>query len=134
MEHIEWFRRFAASYMRWTHFNFDRIVRDVVQKHRFPAKEIQVSNQFFQSVQKIADPAKIIIVSKKSLAKERVPSPNFDRLMREAQWRPVMTERTDRQRHVITLYEQHRDERRASRLLPVFILIVILTLVFMWQH
>lgn len=31
---IEYFKRFAKSYMRWTHFNFDRIVADVVRKDR----------------------------------------------------------------------------------------------------
>lgn len=32
-EHIEYFKRFAAAYLRWVNFNFDRIVRDVVKKH-----------------------------------------------------------------------------------------------------
>jgi len=31
-EHIEYFKRFSASYMRWTHFNFDRIVADAVRR------------------------------------------------------------------------------------------------------
>lgn len=32
-EHIEWFKRFAAAYLRWSHFNMDRIVSDIVKKH-----------------------------------------------------------------------------------------------------
>lgn len=34
IEHIEWFKRFATAYLRWTHFNFDRIVRDAVNRER----------------------------------------------------------------------------------------------------
>jgi hypothetical protein len=33
-EHIEWFKRFAAAYLRWANFNFDRIVRDAVNRDR----------------------------------------------------------------------------------------------------
>lgn len=33
-EHIEYFKRFATAYMRWTHFNFDRIVADIVRKYK----------------------------------------------------------------------------------------------------
>jgi len=33
-EQIEYFKRFSASYMRWTHFNFDRIVADVIRKDK----------------------------------------------------------------------------------------------------
>lgn len=33
-DEIEYFKRFAKSYMRWTHFNFDRIVADVVRNDR----------------------------------------------------------------------------------------------------
>ena len=33
-EEIEYFKRFANSYMRWTHFNFDRIVADVIRKDK----------------------------------------------------------------------------------------------------
>lgn len=32
-EEIEYFKRFAAAYMRWVNFNFDRIAADVVKKH-----------------------------------------------------------------------------------------------------
>ena len=32
-EHIEWFKRFAAAYLRWVNFNFDRIASDVIKKH-----------------------------------------------------------------------------------------------------
>lgn len=32
-EHIEYFKRFVAAYMRWVRFSFDRIVREVVTKH-----------------------------------------------------------------------------------------------------
>ena len=32
-EHIEFFKRFAAAYMRWVNFNFDRIASDVIKKH-----------------------------------------------------------------------------------------------------
>lgn len=38
-EHIEWFKRYAASYLRWVNFNFDRIVSDVVKKHSKPDQE-----------------------------------------------------------------------------------------------
>lgn len=31
--HIEEFKRFAAAYLRWSHFNMDRIVADVVKKY-----------------------------------------------------------------------------------------------------
>ena len=31
--HIEEFKRFAAAYLRWVNFNFDRIVADVIKKH-----------------------------------------------------------------------------------------------------
>jgi hypothetical protein len=30
---IDWFRRLAAAYLRWSHFNMDRIVRDIVKKN-----------------------------------------------------------------------------------------------------
>lgn len=33
MTEIEWFKRFAKSYLRWVNFNFDRIVKDVIKKH-----------------------------------------------------------------------------------------------------
>ncbi len=33
-EEIEYFKRFASAYMRWTHFNFDRIVADVIRKDK----------------------------------------------------------------------------------------------------
>jgi hypothetical protein len=33
-EHMEWFKRFAAAYMRWVNFNFDRIVSDAVKRER----------------------------------------------------------------------------------------------------
>jgi len=32
-EHIEFFKRFAAAYLRWVNFNFDRIASDVIKKH-----------------------------------------------------------------------------------------------------
>jgi hypothetical protein len=32
-EHLEEWKRFAASYMRWVYFNFDRIVADAVKRH-----------------------------------------------------------------------------------------------------
>ena len=32
-EHIEFWKRFAAAYMEWVHFNFDRIVAEVIKKH-----------------------------------------------------------------------------------------------------
>ncbi len=31
-EQMEWFKRFAAAYLRWANFNFDRIVRDAVNR------------------------------------------------------------------------------------------------------
>ncbi|MCP1732476.1 hypothetical protein ABIF38_005214 [Bradyrhizobium japonicum] len=32
-EHIEEWKRFAAQYMEWVNFNFDRIVADVIKKY-----------------------------------------------------------------------------------------------------
>lgn len=32
-EHLEYFKRFAVSYLRWAFFNFDRIVADTVKRH-----------------------------------------------------------------------------------------------------
>ena len=33
-EPIEWFKRFAKAYLRWSHFNMDRIVADAVRRDR----------------------------------------------------------------------------------------------------
>lgn len=32
-EHIDEFKRFAAAYLRWVNFNFDRIVSDAVRRN-----------------------------------------------------------------------------------------------------
>lgn len=33
-EHIEEFKRFAAAYFRWSHFNMDRIVADIIKRDK----------------------------------------------------------------------------------------------------
>ena len=38
-EQIEYFKRFSASYMRWPHFNFDRIVADIIRKDKETEEE-----------------------------------------------------------------------------------------------
>lgn len=35
-EHVEWFKRFAACYLKWSHSNMDRIVKEAIKRHAKP--------------------------------------------------------------------------------------------------
>jgi hypothetical protein len=38
-EHVAYFNRFAKSYLRWSHFNMDRIVADAISKAKAELKQ-----------------------------------------------------------------------------------------------
>lgn len=43
-EHIEYFKRFANCYLKWSHSNFDRIVREIIKN------DVQMENERKQKI------------------------------------------------------------------------------------
>jgi len=43
-EHIEYFKRWQATYLMWAYSNFDRIVAETVNKHKEEMKQEKIDN------------------------------------------------------------------------------------------
>lgn len=44
-EHIEYFKRFANCYLKWSHSNFDRIVKDAIKRQELVRLEEIVAKE-----------------------------------------------------------------------------------------
>lgn len=85
-EHLEYFKRFANCYLKWSHSNFDRIVKDAVRRQELIRLE-EIAAKERLKYKPIIDMYKITNeIAKKWLAEDR----QYKELFEGSQW-PIGT-------------------------------------------